>query len=708
MKRGFAFACVPFAIIAGVLAAGCGSSSPNVTVAITSPTSPQTIEAGQTVNITASATGSGNNSGTSVTWSLNGVGCSGAACGTLSNETADSATYNAPPTPPSANVTVYVIATAATGAHESASLSITVEAISVSIKNKIVEAAAVSETTYEQGVDFAAIVQNDPANRGVTWTLTANGTPCSPSCGTLRYASPAAVNYLPPTSVPAAPNNAPTITATSESNPDNSDADTFTIFNGAAACGTGGSESELNGEYAIMLQGWIGSGSATRPMLFGASFGADGTGKITGGADQFDPFVNMSYANASIFPSASSYSVGADNRGCLTLTDQTNNTFTFRFSLGQVTSGTASRGDVVLSNQQSASREYAGGILRRQDPSAFSLSALAPNYAFGAAGWENGSGTLNHLAIAGIFAQGGGNLSSAAFDGNDGGKLSGLTLQPGAPFGTISGPVSTTTGMAMAKLQIGSPIFTANVGVYVINSSELFLISYDLGDMIAMRAVATSGSFTAASIAPNYIFRSTGSSRGPASASIGVVGFAGDGTTGTVSGKMYSYSSGAASTQSVAGNYAFTSASGRLAVTGASEATSPVCYLANPFDGVAAFCIGTDSNASLGVLDTQPAATYGTSSVSGNFFFGGGELGDSSVSDLSGIASISAGNLTGTQDTSGPNGLNLGSAISAALSINADGTGTVGPNGVMVTNGTEIYFINEANGAPAGVQVFEQ
>lgn len=707
MKCGFVLVYAALGVLAGILAAGCGSG-PNVTVAITSPTAAQMIEAGQTVSITASATGSGNNSGTSVNWSLNGVGCSGAACGALSSETGNSVTYNAPSTPPPANVTVYVIATAATGAHESASLSITVEAISVSIKNKIAEAAAVSETTYEEGVEFAAIVQNDPANQGVTWTLTANGAPCSPSCGTLRYSSPAAVNYLPPASVPAAPNNTPTIAATSESNPGNSDTDTFTIFDGAAACATGGNENLLKGEYAIMLQGWIGSGSTTNPLLFGASFGADGTGKITGGADQFDPFVNMSYAGAGVLPSASSYSVGPDNRGCLTLTDQTNHTFTFQFSLGGVSAGTASQGNIILYTKLSATPMNATGILRLQDPSAFSQSALAPNYAFGVDGWENSTGSLAHLAMAGTFAQSGGNLSSAAFDGNDGGKLSGLTLQAGASFGTISGPVSSTTGMATGKLQIGSPIFTADVEVYIINSSELFLVSYDLGGMIAGRAIATSSSFTPASISPGYIFQSTGSSAGAASASIGVVGFSGGGTTGTVSGKMYSYTSGAGTTQSVAGNYAFTSAAGRLAVTSGSEATSPVCYLTNPSDQVAAFCISTDSTSSLGVLDTQPAATYGNSSVSGNFFFGSGEPGDSTVPDLSGIASISAGSLTGTQDASGPNGLALESAISAALSINADGTGTMGQNGVMVTNGTEICFINEANGAPAAVQTFQQ
>jgi len=204
----------------------------------------------------------------------------------------------------------------------------------------------------------------------------------------------------------------------------------------------------------------------------------------------------------------------------------------------------------------------------------------------------------------------------------------------------------------------------------------------------------------------------TGSLATAASASIGQVTFTPGtsspaGTTGTVAGTFYNYALAAPSKQTLSGTYGFGNASGRVGIAGANNATSPACYLTNPFDGVSGFCISTDSTASLGVLAAQPAATYGNSSLSGNFFFGNGEPGDNTVPDISGIASISSGSLTGTQDVSGPSGLTLDSAISAALSINADGTGTLGPHGVIVTNGTQLYFINEASGAPAGVQVFE-
>ena len=83
-------------------------------------------------------------------------------------------------------------------------------------------------------------------------------------------------------------------------------------------------------------------------------------------------------------------------------------------------------------------------------------------------------------------------------------------------------------------------------------------------------------------------------------------------------------------------------------------------------------------------------------------------MNDTAASGLSGVATISSGSLQGTQDAGTPTGFTLGSAISAALSIHNDGTGSGGPNTVAVTNGTVLYVIDESSGAAAEVQVFEQ
>ncbi len=690
-------------LCAVVLLAGCGSN-PNSSIVVTlSPSSAQ-VDQGGTVNVSATVTSTGTITNQNVTWSLSGAGCRSTSCGSVTNQTGFSATYNAPASPPS-SFAVSIMATSVANPSKFATTIVNVQAITVSIQNAVTELAAGSGRYYF--TNFSASVQNDPANGGVTWTLTANGKACSPACGTISTPTIYYVQYAPPATVPAAPANTPTLTATSISDPSKSDNDTFTIFDGTAACGTGGNESLLNGQYAAVLQGWTGSAPNSTPLLFGATFTADGTGKITGGVDQFNPFVKESYTNASIQPSGSSYSVGPDNRGCLTLTDMTLTTYTLHFSLGGISSGVASKGDIIYFNQQSAIPSRASGILRKQDPSAFSLSALATNYALALDGWETSNGSLKHYALAGAFALNAGNISNGFCDANEGGHV----LNSGGFWGTIPS-IATADGTADATLQLpGANPGMSRLTAYIINSSELFFISFDLGDgtggpIVAGRAIASSASFTSSSLSPNYIFRFTGNSSG-ATAALGVASFSG-GLAGTVSGTMDQYAVGAASNQSLNGSYNLDSSTGRLSMAGAGNATLPVCYMATPADGVSAFCVSTDANASTGVFDTQPVATYGVNSLSGNFIFGTNAMNDNAASGLSGVATISSGSLQGTQDAGTPTGFTLGSAISAALSIHNDGTGSGGPNTVAVTNGTVLYVIDESSGAAAEVQVFEQ
>lgn len=712
MKLKCAHFCAALVLLLGIVMAGCGGGS-NTTVSIISPTSVPTIEATQTVNVMAAvSSGNPNMMGQGVAWSLSGVGCTGAACGSLSNQTTSSVTYHAPASVP-ANLTVSVIASSLADPSKSAALTVQVLAISVTIQNKVTEYAAGIYPNQPFNNGLGAAVQNDPNNAGVNWTLTANGAACSPACGTLGNLgnfNPGAYFYVPPATVPTAPNNTPTITATSVTDPTKSDTETLTIFNGTTACGSGGNESLLNGQYAIMLQGWVGSGSGT-PLLFGASFAADGTGKITQGQEQVNPYVNYSISGLSVIPSASGYSVGPDNRGCLTLTDQSENTYTLHFALGAISGGAATRGDVILFNQQSSTPEYASGILRRQDPTAFSLNALAANYALGLDGWSGGPGSLMHFAMAGSFAQNGGNLSNGYADVNNGGSLLSDTNQvPGASFGNIQS-VAPLDGMTYATLDIPGS-FPADVTIYIINAYEFFIISNDLSGstsapIFSGRAIATSSAFTASSLGDNYIFQLTGTSSGSPAAAIGMMSLSG-GLTGNVSGTIDQYTSGTASDQAVSGSYTFDQTSGRLAVTGTSASNSPICYLADASEDVSGFCISTDASASSGAFNVQPAATYSNSSLAGTFFFGCNKPMDNSIPGISGTVSVSSGNLTGTKDTSSPSAQTIGSTITLPLSISANGSGTLGANTVMVTNGSVIYFINEADGAAAQVQVFEQ
>lgn len=178
--------CVPM-----IFSVGCASSPP-ISITLT-PSSAQSVQQGQTVSVSATAANDTSNKG--VTWSLSGSGCSGAACGSLTNQSPTSVTYDAPASIPS-DLSVTVTATSAANPSKSASVAITVPATVVTIQNKVTELAA--GTGNYLFARFNATVQNDPTNTGVNWTLTANGKPCSPACGTLSTPAPYEVNYAPP------------------------------------------------------------------------------------------------------------------------------------------------------------------------------------------------------------------------------------------------------------------------------------------------------------------------------------------------------------------------------------------------------------------------------------------------------------------------------------------------------------------------------
>jgi hypothetical protein len=136
-----------------------------------------------------------------VFWSLSGSGCSGAACGTLTNATTTNVTYAAPTSVPSP-ATITLKATSVADSTKSASSTITATAapaISVSVN------PASASVQISQTAGFTAILQNDPQDRGVTWSLAGSG--CSGSaCGTLTSVTTTSVTYNAPAAAPSPAN----------------------------------------------------------------------------------------------------------------------------------------------------------------------------------------------------------------------------------------------------------------------------------------------------------------------------------------------------------------------------------------------------------------------------------------------------------------------------------------------------------------------
>ena len=160
-----------------------GSTASRVSISL-SPTTASVIN-GAEQQFTATVSGSSN---TGVSWSLSGAGCTGTACGSLSNA-GNSSVYLAPTAPPSP-ATVTITATSAADTTKSATATVTVV-------NQI--SVAVSPVNPSVGVgasqQFSASVLGT-TNTAVTWSLTGAG--CSgAACGTLSsnglFKAPSAV-----------------------------------------------------------------------------------------------------------------------------------------------------------------------------------------------------------------------------------------------------------------------------------------------------------------------------------------------------------------------------------------------------------------------------------------------------------------------------------------------------------------------------------
>jgi len=180
------------------------SDSTNVTVTsapvISITLSPTTanVQAGiGAQNFSAVLTNDTGNKG--VTWSLGGTGCSGAACGTLSNVTTTSVTYSGPASVPSPAL-VTLTATSIADPTKSSPAGITVTApVGVTV------APTTASVNVSKTQSFTATVTNDAQSKGVTWSL--SGTGCSgATCGSLSTTSSAsgvAITYTAPAAVPA-------------------------------------------------------------------------------------------------------------------------------------------------------------------------------------------------------------------------------------------------------------------------------------------------------------------------------------------------------------------------------------------------------------------------------------------------------------------------------------------------------------------------
>jgi hypothetical protein len=443
---------------------------PAISVSITNKIS--TITAGAAaVTLSASVTNDSANAGVSWTLSAGGASCS-PTCGTLSAVAATSVVYTPPATAPAApNNAPVITATSVSDATKSDTDTITIQAaaqtgIVVTITNKFATIAAGAPTATVN-----VTVTNDPKNDGVNWTLTAGGSACSPECGTLTLNDQFTVMYTSPTTAPAAPNNAPTITATSATDSTKSDAFTFTINPPAASLGL------LKGQYAALLQG---GDSKQNPRAMAISFTADGSGRITEASVDLNEDFQIFDVQG---PVQGTYSVDTSLDGSVRGTISIPS-FTFPNYPNSPTNPALGFVFVLASDGKSGNIEerdtglsVVSGKLYQQDATASSVTSLEGDYAFGVAAAFNGNvaAESNWEAMVGRFTIN----DSLAFQNG----LTDMSVSQTGPTMTdvqLAGGVTqpdTTGRTVMNLIPIGGTMTT--YACYIVNASTMVFVEVD-------------------------------------------------------------------------------------------------------------------------------------------------------------------------------------------------------------------------------------
>jgi len=632
---------------------------------------------------TASVTNDGTNSGVNWTLTQNGTACS-PTCGTVSPASTPSGTavtYTGPARAP-ASPTVTLSAISVEDPTKIGVATITVPVIGVSLNAQSATVAVGANT------QFTPTVTNDVTNSGVSWQLTQNGAPCAPACGTVSPASTpsgTAATYTAPAGVP--PLAAVTLTATSVADATKSASAVITVTNASgAACGAGsGSESLLKGQYAFLLEGNDLKGT----VVFAGSFAADGTGKITGGEEDFNSS-STQQADAAISSAGSSYSVGSDHRGCLALSISGAPTTYFRFALGRVNgSNIATKGHIIEFDDTTGSGTRLADTIRLQDATSFTAASFKGNYAVGLVGADSSN---KRVAVAGTFtADGASNITSSTFDVNEAGTISGnVANSPGGTFACCS-----ANGRGTVSLQLNAGGFAAGLVFYMISSSDALLMNSNFGEVSGEAiGVPSAATFTQASLNGASVLRETSQS---ATGPVVDIALASANGTGAITVNDHIDSAGTFTSDSTPLNYTV-AANGRVTTTGG--AAPPVLYL---YGQNAGFLVGSDPNVSFGILESQAAGPFSATSFSGAYTFGTENPSAGSVALQTGVlVADGISSTSGTSDQSSSAGLVQNQAFSPGFTVTANGTGTLGSGTTAILiSGNKLVFLLNPNSTPA-------
>ncbi|HXY50930.1 MAG TPA: hypothetical protein VEI01_15855 [Terriglobales bacterium] len=550
--------------------------------------------------------------------------------------------------------------------------------------------ASASKTTLQAGDSTAvsSTVMHAGGNPAVTWSL--SGASCPNNCGILVNSNSASTTYSAPDFAPSA--ISVTVTATAVADPSKSASVTINVTHSLSIACPSGNEGALSGQYAFLMQG----GGKPGVVALVGSLTADGKGNITAGLEDSNGNDAGPQTGLTINGTASLYTVGSDQRGCLGIVNSQNTVNIYRFALGSVSAGVADTGWMIEFDDATGNGTRAEGFLARQNSSSFSSTSLQGNYAFALAGPDS---ALNRMVSAGVINANAGNLSSGNMDSNDAGTLSSDVLGVTGIYSVAS------SGRGTLTLSIGGG---SNYALYMISSARFVALSIDaLNASHPLQSgefdLQTLASFTDASLNAAAVFFSMGYDNTSSGPTVGLGLVSPDGL-GNATLHIDQNDAGVyVPLQTSAMTYTV-SANGRTTTSGLNH--SPVWYLIGPN---AAFFIGTNPNADLGRLEPQSGGPFSITSLSGNYSYG--TEGTAAGTRLTAVGSINfdgIGNDQATEDDATPTGLspNLPLPVTqysfSSTSV-PPGRGTLNNNGntvAYIISPTKLLFFNTPASKP--------
>ncbi|MHB8499605.1 MAG: beta strand repeat-containing protein [Candidatus Acidiferrales bacterium] len=548
--------------------------------------------------------------------------------------------------------------------------------IVVSVAQMVITTSTLPSGTV--GAAYNATLQATGGTPPIAWAVTVGALPG----GLALNSSTGAISGTPTT---AAASNF-TVQATDSSTPTaqvKTQALSIVINSSNPPCGTG-SESKLNGQYAFLLQGFDASG----PVAIAGSFTTNGTGTITAGQEDVNRISGVT--NPAITTSGSSYSVGADNRGCLTIVAG-GATSTYRFALGSINAGVAAKAHLV---EFDSTGTNVVGVFEMQDPAAFSGSAFAGDFAFGAASPTLKSGVAARFGVAGRFTASGGALTAVVADVDDNGTPQAIP----AFAGTYSVAASGRGTIILNPPGASTPV---NASFYIVSANEALLMSIDpqtgvnANSLFAGSVLKQVGSpFGISSLNGTDVIslEGKGSSAGTSKVQVGLLVPAGNGTFTFATDKNDGGT--VTSNPAVTANYSV-SANGRVTISGAGS-NPPVIYLVSQDKG---FVVGTDNSVTTGFFEPQVGSSFTNASLSGNYIFGDQAPVVSTSSLSTGIANPNGtGSISGTTDNNQNGSLVAGQTFTAPYSVSSNGRTTIGTapdtNVMYIISSSKAVFIS--------------